>query len=152
MSKIDENRKYPMNGIRFCIDSEGDALAGRMYSKMAKNPIQFENSSDMLLRADDLFDQQGYPQRFLEPKSFWEKEETVSHFHYPEAVTLEKEILKQRGKCCTLDVFVQSRRKAGWQGIVFEPEKGFLGEFKSEMEFLYIVDQEMKKQKQGKEG
>ena len=146
------SRSYPIGGLRLCIDREGETLAGRIYSKTIEKPIIFESSNNMLLEADDLFDQQGYPQRFMEPRSFQRNNAAPSHFQYPKPVISDQEILEQEGKCCTLDVFVQSRRKAGWQGAVFEPEGGFISEFKIELELLMILQQEIKKKKLGKEG
>lgn len=147
-----ESRSYPMNGIRLCIDREGERIAGRMYSKMSETPIPFESSSNMLLAADDFFNKQGYPQCFLEPRSFLNNKETYSSFRYPKAVMSDTEIMEQEGKCDTLDVFVQSRRKAGWQGIVFKPVGQFVGEFNSELELLMILEKEMKKQEPEKKG
>ena len=147
-----QSRSYPIGGLRLCIDRESETLVGRMYSKTIEKPIKFESSSNMLLEADDLFDQQGYPQRFMEPRSFQKDSAVPSRFHYPKPVISDQEILEQEGKCCTLDVFVQSRRKAGWQGAVFEPEGGFISEFKSELELLMILEKEINKKKPGKEG
>lgn len=153
-NRIKENRasrNYPMNGIRLCVDREGETIGGRFYSKMTDHPISFESTSNLLLEADHLFDRKGYPQRFMEPRSFREKTVTTSSFRYPEAKMTDEEIFDQEGKCHTLDVFVESRRKAGWQGTVFEPEGGFISEFKSELELLMILTQEIEK-KPGKEG
>ena len=73
-----ENRIYPINGIRVCIDREGETRAGRFYSKMMEMEIRFESSNQMLLKADRLFDRCGYPQRFMEARSFQKKAETTS--------------------------------------------------------------------------
>lgn len=56
-----ENKQYPINGLRICIDQGGETLAGRMYSKMTEEEIEFESTGKMLLMADDLFDRYGYP-------------------------------------------------------------------------------------------
>lgn len=140
------SRSYPMNGLRICIDRGDNTLAGRIYSKMSKQPISFESCSKMLLKADGLFDEKGYPQRFTEPRNFRNENVAPSSFHYPEAEMPDQELLKQEGKCCTLDVFVQSRRKAGWQGVVMEPDGNYISEFKSELELLMILGKEIKKQ------
>lgn len=142
--KKKEDRIYPLNGIRLCIDRVEGNLAGRMYSKLTEQPISFESSKQMILEADDFFDQQGYPQRFLEPRSFQKNVESTSHFHYPKPVVADEMIFKQRGKCCTLDLLVQSRRKAGWQGFVHVPEGGLVREFRSELELLMILEKELK--------
>ena len=145
-----EARIYPLNGIRLCIDRTVGNLVGRIYSKLSKNPIPFESSKQMILEADDFFDHQGYPQRFLEPRSFQKNTGTISRFHFPKQAVPDAMILEQKGDCFTLDVIVQSRRQAGCQGIVIEPEGDFVSDFKSELELLMILENELKKHETGK--
>lgn len=140
-----EDRTYPMNGIRLCIDYIDEKLEGRMYSKMTEETMCFDSIKEMLLEADDLFDQHGYPQRYMEPRSFQKKTETTSSFRYLKPMISDEMILGQGGKHCTLDLFVQSRRKAGWQGIVLEPSGKFVSEFKSELELLKILENKLKR-------
>ncbi|MDO4298362.1 MAG: hypothetical protein Q4C59_07805 [Lachnospiraceae bacterium] len=65
-NRLKEKGEFPMNGIRICVDHCGEDLKGRIYSRMNKESIRFENCSDMLLKADKLFDARGYPQTFQE--------------------------------------------------------------------------------------
>lgn len=150
--EIKEDRSYPLNGIRLCIDRVDETMSGRMYSKMSEGPISFDSTNRMLLKADDFFDQQGYPQRFLEPRSFQNSTETISHFHYPKQAVPDETIFEQKGDCFTVDVIVQSRRQAGWQGVVLEAEGDYISDFKSELELLMILEYELKNRKRGKEG
>ena len=141
-----ENRMYPINGIRICFDHEGETLAGRAYSKMTEAEIKFESSSQMLLEVDRLFDQCGYPQRFMEARSFQKKAETTSHYKAPKSVVSDEEILEKKGKYFTVDVIVQSRRKAGWQGIVCQPDGRMIDRFESELELLKLLTKLVEKQ------
>ncbi|MGN9126391.1 hypothetical protein ACTM97_08260 [Oliverpabstia intestinalis] len=135
-----KSRFYPLNGIRVCIDREGETLAGRMYSKMTDDVMEFESTSKMLLEADMLFDEKGYPQRFMEARSFREKETTSVSYRLPEEIVPDHVIWEQQGKCCTIDIIVESRRKAGWQGTVCMPDRSHVREFKSELEMLKIME------------
>ena len=141
-----ENRIYPINGIRICIDREGETLAGRAYSKMTEAEIKFESSSQMLLKADHLFDKCGYPQRFMEARSFQKNAVTASRFQAPKSVVPDEDILEKEGACCTVDVIVQSRRKAGWQGIVCQMDGRMVDQFESELELLKILSKVVEKQ------
>ena len=49
---------------------------------------------------------------------------------------------------CTVDVIVQSRRKAGWQGIVCQPDGRMIDQFDSELELLKLLTKEVKKQQE----
>ena len=141
-----ENRIYPVNGIRVCIDREGETLAGRFYSKMMEMEIRFESSNQMLLKADRLFDRCGYPQRFMEARSFQKKAEITSRYQAPKSVISDEAILEKQGACCTVDVIVQSRRKAGWQGIVCQPDGRMIDRFESELELLKLLTKLVEKQ------
>ena len=141
-----ENRIYPINGIRICIDREGETLAGRVYSKMTEAEIKFDSSSQMLLEVDHLFDQCGYPQRFMEARSFQKNAVTASRFQVPKSVVPDEKIFEKRGKCCTVDVIVQSRRKAGWQGIVCRIDGKMVDKFESELKLLKILSKAVEKQ------
>ena len=141
-----ENRIYPINGVRICVDRKGGTLAGRAYSRMTEAEIKFKSSSQLLLKVDYLFDECGYPQRFMDARSFRKNEVTASRFQVPESVVPDEKILKQEGVCCTVDVIVQSRRKAGWQGIVCQMDGRMIDKFESELELLKILEKVVKKQ------
>lgn len=108
--------------------------------------IRFESSNQMLLKADRLFDRCGYPQRFMEARSFQKKAEITSRYQAPKSVISDEAILEKQGACCTVDVIVQSRRKAGWQGIVCQPDGRMIDQFESELELLRLLTKEVKKQ------
>ena len=107
---------------------------------MTDDVMEFESTSKMLLEADMLFDEKGYPQRFMEARSFREKETTSVSYRLPEEIVPDHVIWEQQGKCCTIDIIVESRRKAGWQGTVCMPDRSHVREFKSELEMLKIME------------
>jgi hypothetical protein len=137
-------RSYPMNGIRICIDQFGEDMEGRIYSKMSTVPLYFENSCEILLRADRLFDNCGYPQSFQVKRNFMEAGDT-GRFSKPTIYMEDSEIRMQHGRYLTVDILVKTRRRAGWQGILLDMDGTKLSEFRSEMELLRQISQFGKK-------
>lgn len=139
---------FPMNMARLCIDRyEGD-LSGRVYSKQQKRPLTFSGYGEMLLRMDDMFDRSGYPQAFQERRSFRQepKKKEQHRLQRPLKEYLnDSEMQKQKGIIRTLDVVVQSRRRSGWQGLLMDPERTRTVPFRSEMELLDCICQEMER-------
>lgn len=133
------SRVYPMNAIRVCIDEEDGDLKGRIYSKMSRQPLTFHSCTEMFLMADQLFDECGYPQTFQEKRSFQEQK-LRGRYARPQTRLEDEEILKQSGACRTYDILVQSRRRAGWQGILMGENVPEPIEFRSEMELLKYLD------------
>lgn len=140
MEQENKNQRiFPLNAIRVCINECDEDLKGEIYSKMCAEPLQFNSCSEMLLRADRLFDECGYPQTFQEKRNFVGPSKTAS-YAYPEVRLSDHDVIKHRGKYCTIDILVRSRMRAGWQGIVLR-EKGIPpSEFQSELELLeYLI-------------
>ena len=132
------NRGFPPNAIRLCIEQWGDAVQGRAYSRLSATPLKFENCFELLLRTDKLFDRCGYPQSFSDKKDF-KGNKVTGRYTPPQTLMEEGEILRQQGELYTLDIFVRSRRNAGWQGIVTYQDGSPPEEFFSEMELLECI-------------
>ena len=131
----EENRVYPVNAIRVCIDECDGDLKGRIYSKMCAKALMFENCGEMFLRADELFDECGYPQTFQEKRNFLEQK-SPGRYARPQVRLNDEEIMKQSGRCRTVDIIVQSRRRAGWQGVIMGQDGMPSTRFQSELELL----------------
>lgn len=131
---------YPLNGIRVCIHEYCGDLKGEIYSKMREKPIYFNSCSEMLVRADRFFDECGYPQTFQERRKFVE-DDKIRSYTYPQPCLSDEEIWSHQGKYCTVDILVQSRMRAGWQGIVMWGEGIPPSRFQSEMELLECLMQ-----------
>ncbi len=142
------DRTYPANGIRICIDSDdADDFRGKFYSRMNRDPIVFHDFGELIVLADKLFDKRGYPQTFQEKRSFRGGVSAgPGHYAAPEIYLTDEEILARRGACCTFDVMVESRRRAGWQGVLFGVD-GSAHEYQSEMELLKEIAAEMERRK-----
>lgn len=139
------NNIYSVNSIRVCVDSVNNGnLSGRFYSKMSSDPISFSSIAKLLLGADKLFDLRGYPQNFEEKRSFTKQKVWSGKYSVPSALLDDETVLAQRGLLFTFDILVQSRHRAGWQGIIVNLE-GEAVEFQSELELLESIEMEMKK-------
>lgn len=143
MGKSPNDRQaFPPNMIRLCIDQYDDDIKGRMYSKMDAEPLKFENCCEMLLKADAMFDQYGYPQSFFDKKNFIEGRET-GHYVSPRQLQSDEVLNRQKGKLCTMDVLIRSRRQASWQGIIKKIDGSPPQEFQSGMELLGCIQKIM---------
>lgn len=134
---------FPMNMIRLCIDGYGNDLSGRVYSKLILMPLLFSGCSGMLLQMDDVFEQVGYPQAFQVRRTFFKPKKLRGSIRIPKHLLDDTEIEKQRGECRTFDIIVQSRNQSGWQGILLDMERTSAKKFKSEMELLHCICQEL---------
>lgn len=133
-----EKRVFPINAVRLCVDQCSNELKGRVYSKLSITALRFDNFSEFLLKTDKLFDRCGYPQSYLEKRNFSSKTQTGSYF-LPKALTSDEEILKQKGDIATIDIFVKSRRRAGWQGFLMRPDGRKASEYQSEMGLMHLI-------------
>ena len=136
---------FPANGIRICVDEyDEQELSGRIYSKLMSQPLMFRNCGELLLKADGMFDQKGYPQAFQCKRTFSGKKVNGSYCMRPLLFLSDSEIFYQKGKCGTFDVIVRTRRHAGWQGYMrnVSDTEGMTA-FHSELELLrkLIFDQ-----------
>lgn len=117
-------RHYRMNGLHICVDSYKDGdIAGRAYSKLSRDALNFGNVGELLLRADALFDERGYPQNFQEKRSFAENPMWDGRYEPPKTFRKDEDIFNQSGAVCTIDITVITRRRASWQGILMNGEK-----------------------------
>ncbi len=145
MSDKKNDRTYPANSLRVCIDGDAaQGIRGRFYSKMNREPISFHDFGEMIVLADKLFDKRGYPQTFQEKRSFRGAETGTGHYAAPEIFLSDEEIHAQQGAYCTFDILVQSRRRAGWQGGLLSAD-GIMREYQSEMELLKEIAAEIKR-------
>lgn len=131
---------FPPNMIRLCIDGYDDEIKGRIYSKMCDEPMEFDNCCEMLMKADELFEQIGYPQSFCDSRNFITGT-AKGHYELPGQPLINDEVLqKQEGQLCTLDVLIRSRRQASWQGIIKNEHDSPTHEFSCGMELLRYIE------------
>lgn len=128
--------RYPDNAVRICVDQCKDYdVQGRIYSKFLTEPLLFRNCGEMLLKTDYMFDQRGFPQTYQKRRCFRDRKESIQHSP-PEEMVGDESILEQSGNYSTFDVIVQSRKKSSWQGVLKTRDGTPTAEFRSEMELL----------------
>ena len=131
-----EPQGYPLNAVRICIDRYRNYdVEGRIYSRLQQEPILFRNCGEMLLKADYMFDERGFPQTFQQRRCFGENRR-VTYRKPRNILPNDASILEQRGSFGTYDVIVRSRKKSSWQGILKNKDGTPAAEFRSEMELL----------------
>ncbi len=136
---LEKGKKYPPNGFRVCIDNREGDISGKAYSPLEAHAISYHGFNDLILAMDRIFDKNGYPQAFQEKRSFSE-EKAVAPYHGIPAVTVESAyIYEKEGKLFTVDVIVESRRNASWQGHVYLTDGTKIGSFQGELELLQIL-------------
>ncbi len=126
VSNIPELRLYGKASIICCIDTvfEGGGASGRLLSQYSENAIAFTDLADMLLQANDLYDDFCFPQAAMEMRSLKYKknkprspQESIDdppvEFH-----TMDR-ILRQRGKQYTAYIHVIYRQHCSWQGEIY---------------------------------
>ncbi len=133
----------PRNGLRLCIHKvENKEAYGEVHSLLFKEPLHFQSFAEMLLMVDGMFDQIGYPQAFEEKRTFTDAlVHTRPYDGSPDIMQDVKKIESCFGKRNTIEIRVETRRKANWQGTVYaitnrENKKQHVAHFCSEMELL----------------
>lgn len=127
---------FPVNMIRLCIDGYDGDIEGRIYSKLNKEAIAFDNCCEMLIKTDEMFEKAGYPQSFCDERSFVSKN-VKGHYELPgEALVNDEYLQKQKGQLCTLEVLIRSRKHASWQGCFKLEDNVSVQEFSCVIELL----------------
>jgi hypothetical protein len=134
---------YAPNLAAVCIDrfNEQDA-AGRIYSRISEEPINFSSILQMIEHMDHYYDRVNFPQAANEIRSFnrnANKKRQETKTRETAMVDIEK-VTKQRGREGTFIVHVQYRQHATWQGQVVWAEKNKAQKFRSVLELLKLID------------
>lgn len=130
-------KPYPLNAFRLCVDEVDTDIQGRVFSPLCDKAILFSGIGELLLKADRLFDQAGYPQAFQDKRSFGTGRERANSYRgIPEAKSERNWILDQQGKKGTYDILVESRRNTSWQGTITDAADGRKAGFDGDMELL----------------
>lgn len=123
--------------LRICIDKRMDAeIAGRIYCKMSTEPIYFSSIADMFLKVDKFFDQKGYPQSFVQKRAFDDGDALSTFGGTPEVFYTDAQMIEFKGERCTLEVMVNSRQHATWQGSIRMEDGAFIADYEGEIELI----------------
>lgn len=140
-------RKLTPNMLWLCIDQcDQTILSGYVYSIMRKEPMVFQDIDQMILQADQLFDEIGYPQSFQKKRSMKE-EESKPYARLSTAPQVESdEITRHHGNCKTLVIMVTARQFANWQGYLMDEHFQRLEGFQDVMGLLHHLMEQMEQQ------
>lgn len=131
------------NILCLCADSAGIGETYRLYHCYAREPAKFSEIGELLLKADEIFDETQYPQASTESRTFDRRQEKITPRPAArERIKLmsENEVTSQRGDKATFVVHVQYRQNATWQGSVVWAEKNKTQRFRSALELLKLID------------
>lgn len=129
------NHNLPSSTLRVCTDrNTGHNKMGRAYCKLFPQCIQFQDLGELLLKADELFDEAGHPQAFCQGGTFYKPRLKGANAN-PKLYWTEEGLEEKKGEVSTSHIIVYSRRRAGWQGIYLDC-RGRPKSFESEIELL----------------
>lgn len=124
---IPENRK-----LLICVDTyDGSIPEGRLYSHHQEME-SFSGLTQLLLRLDELLDEQRQPQAYTEPRRFTSLLPSVSGGEASDIV--------RRGGLCTFELKVLFRQHSSWQGTLRWREKDMEQSFRSVLELIFLMD------------
>jgi hypothetical protein len=150
---------YNSAKMRICVDGVNDsAVSGRVFSQRLKEAIFFPDLNNLVLRLDQLMDEQNYPQSFQRKRTFKPEaalpprrrknmarddraaEETNDHPYMA-----EENVARAFGEKATFVLQVMSRQNTNWQGFVDFLDGAGNREFESELSFLALVNEFLSK-------
>lgn len=132
-------RALSANMLWLCIDecSQSQCI-GTMYSIMREDSIVFEDFDQLILRADGMFDEIGYPQSFQQIRSM---QDTQRKRYERTTVPLlsSEQVRIHHGKKNTYIVLVKARQHANWQGTLYTKEFQVIIEFQDILQLLNTI-------------
>ena len=132
---------FTVNTIRLCLDRADDELQGTLCGVCMKEAVSFSNTSQLVQAVDAIYDEIGRPQPSEIYRSFaGDSPAYLSYVGSPKKYHSDADIESRRGKAHTLDLVVQTRKHAEWQGVVLNEERKPLGEFKTMLQCIEILE------------
>lgn len=131
-------------GIDRC---ENGDFCGRIWEPYDVTPFEFTGINEMVIHMDDLYDEWNYPQRALNERSFLKNQVQVksSNIRYDDFAGKIERLQKMRGEIGTFVIQVKFRQHATWQGVVVWAEDNKIGNFRSAMELVHLIDNAINK-------
>lgn len=147
---------YSPNLLSICVDAKSDHdFSGKIWDLYHEEPYLFDRAMEMVLHADDFFDEISFPQRANQFRTF-SRSETLPRERRP-AVHKDKirdmdNLEEKKGNLGTFIVQVKYRQNSTWQGQVIWAEEEKKVYFRSALELLRLIDDAtMQKQKEESE-
>ncbi len=130
-----------VNLVRICVMRwRGAEFQGEFYHRYSEQPICFVNPADMVQKMDTLYDELGYPQRTVQPRSFSASAPEPKRREPVVARKAVNDLETQQGELATFVVHVMYRQNATWQGNVLWAEADKSCNFRSALELIKLMD------------
>lgn len=131
---------YPINAIRICFDSYGtDACQGTIKGVGIEKDIPFASVSDLTVKIDDAYNEIGQPQQQHVLRSFGEVKPYNPYKGNPPRYHSSAEIRRQEGDHETVDLYMVSRHRAEWQGLLKNKSGVTIGKFNTIIECISLL-------------
>ena len=134
--------KIQVTCVRLCIDGfDHENLTGTINGVALRESVFFDGLVDFVAKLDEVYNLIGRPQPFNVIRSFNPKNDYQTYQGNPVIFQEDKEIEKLSGKLLTLDLNMLTRQGAEWQGQLHYPCGKKLGNFKTTMECIKLIEQ-----------
>jgi len=146
---LESKTKIPVTAMSIKMQAEivsygNGILNGKLYSRFLDEPYEFPSVVRMIEKMEQIFDSVKFPQAFLAPRSFREKNHKTQSKTSTADVTEEKpdtpHVHDEPGANCTFEISVRFRQNATWQGQIHWVEKDKKQDFLSVLEMLRLVN------------
>ena len=132
---------FPIPSVRICLDELAEGKQkGRIYGIALEQERIFSDISDLVVEIDSCFNEIGQPQPSKILRSFGERESHQPYVGTPKIFYSSKDISQKRGQKCTLDLIMNSRQQAEWQGFLRDVAGNKIEEFRSSLECIRILE------------
>jgi len=121
-------------------------LKGELQSRYLYKPFEFVNLVRMIEKMEEIFDNNGFPQRFLLPRTFGSAKREIlkreaERYGFMNDATNPMSEEESGGRKCTFEITVRFRQNATWQGQIIWVEKNMRQNFRSVLEMLKLMDE-----------
>ena len=127
------------------ITGDNGSLSGKLYSNYLDAPYVFLSLVQMIVKMEEIFDANRYPEKFMLPRTFGvaKRGKKVSQEEGIDTVKDSESHVKKDadGSKCTFEISVRFRQNATWQGEILWADKNLRQNFRSVLEMLRLMDE-----------
>lgn len=129
------------NGVILCIGKmHGGELAGKLYHSYRTDALDFQNTEEMVLHMEALYDALNFPHRGTNMRSFIETKREGQHYTERDRIMKDETLLSRHGDLGTFIVRVQHRQNSSWQGRLTWMERDKTISFRSVWEMVKLIE------------
>ena len=138
--------------IRICLDKKSNnTISGSIHSPFCKDPIVFQDVVTFFIGLEQIVEERGFPEPVFKHRSFSNIKKDTSKKEVGKIVRSMEEIEQEYGKCETLQFYVTGRKYAGLQGHFVCLSSGIVYKYKSELELLHLLEENILNEKSEKQ-